>query len=99
MPCLPCLDTEEKAKKEAEEKARLAAEEKQKAAEGKNQAEDGAAGGAEKTSGAAPSQVNGTHPNKGGNSRGKNSKVEKPSGEKQQNGEWHFPGAGLASRR
>lgn len=71
---------EEKAKKEAEEKARLAAEEKQKEMEAKQQAEEGAPGKAQ-------SQVNGTHPNKSDNPRGKNSKAGKSSGEKQQNGD------------
>ncbi|XP_032944513.1 dual specificity calcium/calmodulin-dependent 3',5'-cyclic nucleotide phosphodiesterase 1C isoform X4 [Rhinolophus ferrumequinum] len=75
---------EEKAKKEAEEKARLAAEEKQKEMEAKNQAEAGASGKAEKkTSGEAQNQVNGTRSNKSHNPHGKNSKVEKSSGEKQ----------------
>ncbi|GAB5568666.1 calcium/calmodulin-dependent 3' [Prionailurus iriomotensis] len=79
---------EEKAKKEAEEKARLAAEEKQKEMEAKSQAEEGAAGKAEKkTSGEAKNQVNGTRTNKSDNPRGKNSKAEKSSGEKQQNGD------------
>ncbi|XP_022358973.1 calcium/calmodulin-dependent 3',5'-cyclic nucleotide phosphodiesterase 1C isoform X1 [Enhydra lutris kenyoni] len=79
---------EEKAKKEAEEKARLAAEEKQKEMEAKSQAEEGSAGKAEKkTSGEAKNQVNGTRTNKSDNPRGKNSKAEKSSGEKQQNGD------------
>lgn len=81
-------DTEEKAKKEAEEKARLAAEEKQKEMEAKQQAEEGAPDKAQ-------SQVNGTHPNKSDNPRGKNSKAGKSSGEKQQNGEWTRAGEGL----
>lgn len=84
-------DTEEKAKKEAEEKARLAAEEKQRALEAETQAA-GAAGKADKkTSGDAQTQVNGARPNKSDNSRGKNSKAEKSSGEKRQNGEWSRP--------
>uniref|UniRef100_A0A8C4L732 Phosphodiesterase n=1 Tax=Equus asinus asinus TaxID=83772 RepID=A0A8C4L732_EQUAS len=79
---------EEKAKKEAEEKDRLAAEEKQKEMEAKSQAEEGAAGKAErKTSGETKNQVSGTRTNKSDNPRGKNSKAEKSSGEKQQNGD------------
>lgn len=79
---------EEKAKKEAEEKARLAAEEKQKEMEAKSQAEESASGKAEKkTSGEAKNQVNGTRTNKSNNPHGKNSKTEKSSGEKQQNGD------------
>ncbi|XP_029090163.1 calcium/calmodulin-dependent 3',5'-cyclic nucleotide phosphodiesterase 1C isoform X5 [Monodon monoceros] len=79
---------EEKAKKEAEEKARLAAEEKQKEMEAKSQAEEGASGKAEKkASGEAKNQVNGTGTNQSDSPRGKNSKAEKSSGEKQQNGD------------
>ncbi|KAL2777174.1 calcium/calmodulin-dependent 3',5'-cyclic nucleotide phosphodiesterase 1C isoform 5 [Daubentonia madagascariensis] len=79
---------EEKAKKEAEEQARLAAEEQQKEMEAKSQAEEGTPGKAEKkTSGEAKNQINGTRTNKSDNARGKNSKAEKSSGEKQQNGE------------
>ncbi|KAG5210362.1 hypothetical protein JEQ12_015556 [Ovis aries] len=79
---------EEKAKKEAEEKARLAAEEKQKEMQAKSQAEEGASGKAEKkTSGEAKNQVDRTRTNKGNNPHGKNSKTEKSSGEKQQNGD------------
>ncbi|XP_055446442.1 dual specificity calcium/calmodulin-dependent 3',5'-cyclic nucleotide phosphodiesterase 1C isoform X4 [Bubalus kerabau] len=79
---------EEKAKKEAEEKARLAAEEKQKEMEAKSQAEESASGKAEKkTSGEAKNQVNGTRTNESNNPHGKNSKTEKSSGEKQQNGD------------
>ncbi|KAJ1063460.1 hypothetical protein K5549_020912, partial [Capra hircus] len=79
---------EEKAKKEAEEKARLAAEEKQKEMQAKSQAEEGASGKAEKkTSGEAKNQVDGTRTNKSNNPHGKNSKTEKSSGEKQQNGD------------
>ncbi|XP_076976397.1 dual specificity calcium/calmodulin-dependent 3',5'-cyclic nucleotide phosphodiesterase 1C isoform X5 [Tamandua tetradactyla] len=79
---------EEKAKKEAEEKARLAAEEKQKEMEAKSQAEEVASGKAEKkTSGEAKNQVDGTRTNKSDNPRGKHSKAEKSSGEKQQNGD------------
>lgn len=86
------MDTEEKAKKEAEEQARLAAEEKQKALEAETQA-DGAAGKADKkTSGDSQNQVNGARPSKSDSSRGKTSKAEKSSGEKQQNGEWNGPG-------
>ncbi|KAF5927703.1 hypothetical protein HPG69_000609 [Diceros bicornis minor] len=78
---------EEKAKKEAEEKDRLAAEEKQKEMEAKSQTE-GAAGKAEKkTSGEAKNQVSGTRTNRSDKPLGKNSKAEKPSGEKQQNGD------------
>ncbi|XP_030877308.1 calcium/calmodulin-dependent 3',5'-cyclic nucleotide phosphodiesterase 1C-like [Leptonychotes weddellii] len=92
------MGTEEKAKKEAEEKARLAAEEKQKEMEAKSQAEEGAAGKAEKkTSGEAKNQVNGTCTNKSDNPYGKNSKAEKSSGEKQQNGEYSFTGERLFS--
>lgn len=80
--------TEEKAKKEAEEKARLAEEEKQKEMEAKGQAEEGAAGKSEKkTSGEGKNPVTGTRTNKSDHPRGKNSKAEKSSGEKQQNGE------------
>ncbi|XP_052494538.1 dual specificity calcium/calmodulin-dependent 3',5'-cyclic nucleotide phosphodiesterase 1C [Budorcas taxicolor] len=79
---------EEKAKKEAEEKARLAAEEKQKEMQAKSQAEEGASGKAEETtSGEAKNQVDGTRTNKSNNPHGKNSKTEKSSGEKQQNGD------------
>ncbi|XP_057405573.1 dual specificity calcium/calmodulin-dependent 3',5'-cyclic nucleotide phosphodiesterase 1C isoform X8 [Balaenoptera acutorostrata] len=79
---------EEKAKKEAEEKARLAAEEKQKEMEAKSQAEEGASGKAEKkASGEAKNQVNGTGTDKSDSPRGQNSKAEKSSGEKQQNGD------------
>ncbi|XP_066898478.1 dual specificity calcium/calmodulin-dependent 3',5'-cyclic nucleotide phosphodiesterase 1C isoform X4 [Kogia breviceps] len=79
---------EEKAKKEAEEKARLAAEEKQKEMEAKSQAEEGASGKVEnKASGEAKNQVNGTGTNKSDSPRGKNSRAEKSSGEKQQNGD------------
>ncbi|XP_055973954.1 dual specificity calcium/calmodulin-dependent 3',5'-cyclic nucleotide phosphodiesterase 1C isoform X5 [Sorex fumeus] len=79
---------EEKAKKEAEEKARLAAEEKQKEMEAKSQAEEDASGKAEKkTSGEGKNHINGTRANKSDNPRGKNSKAEKSSGEKQQNGD------------
>ncbi|XP_073755136.1 dual specificity calcium/calmodulin-dependent 3',5'-cyclic nucleotide phosphodiesterase 1C isoform X2 [Callorhinus ursinus] len=79
---------EEKAKKEAEEKARLAAEEKQKEMEAKSQTEEAAAGKAEKkSSGEAKNQANGTRTNKSDNPCGKNSKAEKSSEEKQQNGD------------
>lgn len=54
----------------------------------KSQAEEGASGKAEKkTSGEAKNQVDRTRTNKGNNPHGKNSKTEKSSGEKQQNGE------------
>ncbi|XP_049750017.1 dual specificity calcium/calmodulin-dependent 3',5'-cyclic nucleotide phosphodiesterase 1C isoform X1 [Elephas maximus indicus] len=76
---------EEKAKKEAEEKARLAAEEKQKEMEAKSQAEEGKA--EKKTPGEAKNQVSGICTSKSDNPRGKNSKAEKSSGEKQQNGD------------
>ncbi|XP_063096485.1 dual specificity calcium/calmodulin-dependent 3',5'-cyclic nucleotide phosphodiesterase 1C isoform X4 [Cavia porcellus] len=77
---------EEKAKKEAEEKARLAAEEKQKEMEAKSQAEE-TSKAEKKTSGESKNQVSGTRTNKSDNSRGKNPKVEKSPGEKQQNGD------------
>ncbi|KAM7121645.1 dual specificity calcium/calmodulin-dependent 3',5'-cyclic nucleotide phosphodiesterase 1C isoform 3-T4 [Molossus nigricans] len=78
---------EEKAKKEAEEKARLAAEEKQKALEAETQAEGAAGKVDKKKSGDARNHVNGARPNKSDSSRGKNSKAEQSSGEKQQNGD------------
>ncbi|XP_036102506.1 calcium/calmodulin-dependent 3',5'-cyclic nucleotide phosphodiesterase 1C [Molossus molossus] len=78
---------EEKAKKEAEEKARLAAEEKQKALEAETQAEGAAGKVDKKTSGDARNHINGARPSKSDSSRGKNSKAEQSSGEKQQNGD------------
>lgn len=56
--------------------------------EAKSQAEEGASGKAEKkASGEAKNQVNGTGTNQSDSPCGKNSKAEKSSGEKQQNGE------------